>query len=364
MKKILFVATIFGFVNSFLLDQIKMFKDEGYQVHVAAGTSYMGMIEIPNCDKQIELSIVRTPYSVSNIKAFKQLKEIIKKENYDIISCHTPMGGVLTRLAARKSNARIIYTAHGFHFFNGASKKNWLIYYPVEKLLARYTDTIITINQEDYKRAKKFNCKNIMYVPGVGVDTKKLSEAKNIRTKIEQEFGIPHEAKLLLNIGELSHRKNQKIIIEALAKLKNNNVYLLICGIGEYKEKLMDLSASLGVKNRVIFMGQRNDIPQICKSCDVFVFPSLQEGLPVALMEAMATGLPIVCSKIRGNVDLIEDEKGGILCDPNSSEQFRIAIEKVLNCDTNDMKRINTQTIKKIDKKIIDEEIRRIYLNG
>jgi glycosyltransferase EpsD len=177
MKKVLFTATVDSHILQFHLPFLKMFKENGYEVHVATN----GNEKIPYCDVKHVVSFERSPIKINNLKAIKQLKKICEKEKFDIIHTHTLMGSVVTRLAAKKArrkyNTRIIYTAHGFHFFKGAPIKNWILFYPVEKYLAKYTDTLITINQEDYELAKmKFNkrCKDIQFVPGVGIDEKKF----------------------------------------------------------------------------------------------------------------------------------------------------------------------------------------------
>ena len=215
------------------------------------------------------------------------------------------------------------YTAHGFHFFKGAPILNWLIYYPVEKWLARYTDTLITINKEDYERAKsKFKAKRVEYVPGVGIDLKKFNTVKVDRDLKRSQLGLPKEAFVVLSVGELNKNKNHEVIIRAIAKIDNPDIHYIVCGEGPLKGYLIDLSEDLGIKNRVHLLGIRKDIAEICKVSDLFTFPSYREGLSVALMEAMANGLPVVCSNVRGNSDLIEDGKGGYLIEPVDVEGF------------------------------------------
>ena len=241
---------------------------------------------------------------------------------------------MLTRLAARearKKGTKVIYTAHGFHFFKGAPLINWILFYPVEKFCARFTDVLITINQEDYKRAQKFKAGKVEYIPGVGIDTKKFSEVVVDKSAKRKELGVPVDAFLVLSVGELNKNKNHDTVIKAIAKLNNPNVYYVICGQGTLENYLKDLINELGLEKQVKLLGYRRDIAEISKTSDIFVFPSFREGLSVALMEAMALGLPVVCSKIRGNVDLIEDGKGGYLVEPDDVEGFINAIRRIIN---------------------------------
>ncbi|MPQ33289.1 glycosyltransferase family 1 protein [Clostridium estertheticum] len=333
MKKVLFVAHVVKrHFMLFHIPYLKWFKENGYETHVCARNDYEKKEDcnIPYCDKYYDLPFERSPFNSSNIVAYKQLKKIIDSNEYDIIHCHTPVGGVLTRLAARKARkngTKVIYTAHGFHFFKGAPLTNWMLFYPVEKFCARYTDVLITINQEDYNIAQKFKANKVVYVPGVGVDTKKFCGLNIDRREKRKELGISDNQIALISVGELSKRKNHEVIIRALAKLNNPNTIYFICGQGVLDEYLKDRAKELKVDVR--FLGFRKDVFEIFAATDLFVFPSLQEGLPVALMEAMSIGLSVVCSKIRGNTDLIADGKGGYLVESDDVEGFVKAIYKL-----------------------------------
>lgn len=333
-KKILFVATVVKtHIAAFHLSCMKMLKEQGYEVHVAARNDYDNntKLEIPYCDKYYDIPIRRRPFKLANIRAYSVLKKIIEREDYDIVHCHTPMGGCIARLAcrkARKRGTRVFYTAHGFHFYKGAPLKNWLVYYPVERFCARFTDVLITINREDYALAKKMKACRVEYVPGVGIDLDRFEKVDADVMEKRKELGIAQDAIWLLNIGELIRRKNQETVIRAVAGI--DNVYLTIVGQGELKEHLQAIIDELNLNNRVFLLGFRKDIAELCCAADVFVFPSFQEGLPVSIMEAMASGLPVVCSRIRGNVDLI-DENGGVLFDPHSVDECRLAIMSLID---------------------------------
>jgi len=367
MKKVLFVAHVVKrHFMLFHIPYVKWFKENGYETHVCANNDYENKedCDIPYCDKYYDLPFQRSPFSAKNITAYKELKKLIDKNDYEIIHCHTPVGGVLTRLAsrkARKKGTKVIYTAHGFHFFKGAPIINWMLFYPVEKLCARFTDVIITINQEDYKMAQKFKANEVVYVPGVGIDTKKFSGLNVDRNEKRKELGILDNQIAMLSVGELSKRKNHKLVIEALAKLNNPNIVYLICGQGDLDKYLKDKARDLNVN--VKFLGFRKDVSEISMAVDMFVFPSLQEGLPVALMEAMVAGLPVVCSKIRGNTDLIEDGKGGYLVRTDDIEGFNKYIEKIINNTKirERMSNFNIEAVKKYDKNSVEEKMLIIY---
>lgn len=346
-KKMLFTATVVKtHINVFHLPYLKWFKEQGYEVHVAAKNDFINEpCIIPNCDKYYDIKFARFPFSKVNINAYKELKKLIQENNYDIIHCHTPVAGVLTRLAAKNSkNTTVIYTAHGFHFFKGAPLVNWLIYYPVERFCARYTDKLITINKEDYKRAKRFKLhKNgkVYYVPGVGINLEKI---QNLKVDIKQkktEIGILEDIPVLLSVGELIKRKNHETVLKALSQIKDKNFIYLICGRGILMEYLQNLTKQLGLESEVKFLGFRKDIAEICKTADLFIFPSYQEGLPVALMEAMAAGLPVIASNVRGNRDLIEKEN---LFEPNDVKTLTSLIEKRFDVMENDGFRKETYT--------------------
>lgn len=330
-KKVLFVATVVKtHINTFHLPFLKMFKEHGWEVHVAAKNDFVDEpCIIPNCDHHFDMEFVRAPFSQRNIAAYKQLKQIIETNHYDIIHCHTPVAGVLTRLAARNSkDTTVIYTAHGFHFYKGAPLINWLIYYPVERFCAKFTDKLITINQEDYNRVKSWSLHNngkVYYVPGIGIDLEKIQNISTNKLQKKKELGILNGVKVLLSVGELNKNKNHEIIIRALSKLDNKDFIYLICGKGELKEYLKNLAKELGVNDRVKFLGYRKDVLEICKVADLFVFPSKREGLPVSLIEAIACGVPCVASDVRGNRDILSIDN---LCKSNKEDEWRRLVQR------------------------------------
>lgn len=369
MKKVLFVATVVKtHIMVFHIPYLKWFKENGYETYVCARNDYENKDDcvIPYCDYYYDLPFERSPIRLNNFKTYKQLKEIIDSTDFDIIHCHTPMGGVLTRLAARnvrRKNTTVIYTAHGFHFYKGAPIVNWLLYYPVERWLARYTDVLITINKEDYSRAKKFKAKSIEYVPGVGIDTNKFNEILVNKSKKRSEIGIGENSFIVLSVGELNKNKNHETIIRAIAQLGNPDIYYVICGEGPLANYLRNLARELGVANQVKLLGFRTDIAEVSKVSDVFAFPSFREGLSLSLMEAMTSGLPVICSNIRGNSDLVEEGKGGYLIKPDNIQGFTNAILKVYENNTQgkNMGIYNRSVIRNFDLQNVIVEMEYIY---
>jgi len=361
--KILFIATVTVHIKAFHTPYMKWLKEQGWEVHVAT----YGSEDTPHCDKKHNISVRRSPFRLNNIRAYFELNAILKNETFDIVHGHTPMGGILTRLCGRrygKNGTRIIYTAHGFHFYKGAPLLNWLLYYPIEKWLSGYTDTLITINKEDYAFAKrKMKAKNIYYIPGIGVDTGKFANPTTSRESKRDELGIPPDADVLLSVGELNKNKNHRIAIEAISKINKDNVYYIICGQGKLDEALRSLCKSLNNK-RVLFLGYRTDITDLLHMSDIFVFPSLREGLSVSLMEAMAAGLPCIVSNIRGNSDLIEHGKGGFLCNVNNVDQYSSAIEKILERRDlgRDMGEYNQMAVQGFDIAVVLGRMKEIYV--
>lgn len=370
MKKVLFVATVVRLhINMFHKPFIRWFHDQGWQVDVAANNDYENREEciIPYCDNFYCLPFERSPFKKGNLNAYFQLKKLLEKEKYDIIHCHTPMGSVITRLAAgeaRKKGTKVIYTAHGFHFFQGASMINWLIYYPIERILAHRTDLLITMNQEDYIRSKTFKAKRTALVNGVGLDLHKFVEASpEEKQEIRRVFGLSDEDIFALSVAQLIKRKNHMVLIQAVAQLQNPHFHLFICGDGVQEAELKAKARELGVENQIHFLGFRKDVYKISSAADLFLFASLQEGLPVAIMEAMACGLPIIASNVRGNYDLIDQGKGGYLVNPMNVEEFVKAIHKMTENKERieRMKRYNLEKVQRYSIGAVVEQMAELY---
>jgi glycosyltransferase involved in cell wall biosynthesis len=340
--KLLYILNIANKVNSFSYTSMKAAQKLGIEYHIAGNWNYTNEEE-RKCDEArlgiriYQIDFIRTPYHPGNIKAYKQLEKIVKQEHFDAIHCNTPIGGVVGRLLGKKYNIKtVLYQAHGFHFFDHAPVVNWLIYYPIERFLARFTDALITINEEDYKRAHTFKLRKngkVYFVPGVGIDTTEyLSDAES-RKKKREELGISDKEIMLISAGDLVKRKNYDVSIHAISKANDSRLQFFICGVGPENQKLNALVKSLDLQKQIHFLGYRNDIKELLNAADIFLFTTLQEGLPRSLSEAMAMGLPSISSKIRGNVDLIENRKQGILCSPSNAEEFATAINELADSE-------------------------------
>ncbi len=323
MTKLLFISNISNSVGSFAVASIAAAKKCGFEFYYASNWAAATDEQMIEDEKKYGIKLVhidfdRSPYSAKNLQAYKQIVKFIKEEKIDYIHCNTPIGGLLGRLAGEKCNVKkILYQVHGFHFYDGAPKKNWLIYYPIEKWLAKKTDIIITINKEDFERAKIFKLKNsghVYYVPGVGMNLSQYKILDKFRKIKRKELNLKETDFALISMGDLINRKNYEIAIEVVAKIKDPKVHYFICGKGPKEEKLKKLSKKLGIEDQVHFLGYRSDIKELLTAADTFLFTSKQEGLARSLMEAMASGVPCVVSKIRGNTELINDNINGFVC--------------------------------------------------
>lgn len=317
---------------------IRELLDEGHEVALAANEINS---PVPECYQEWgcnfhHIDFSRNPLAAENIRAFGQLRNIVEKGNYDIVHCHTPNASVVTRLVCRKFRKRfglkVFYTAHGFHFYKGAPKLNWMVFYPVEKFCSCFTDKLITINQEDYVLAQaRFHAKEVHYVPGMGIDLSRFENIQADRAAKRLEIGVPEDAFLMLSVGELNENKNHQVIIRALAKANDPKIHYAIAGMGEKRDVLQVLTEELGVSKQVHFLGYRNDIPQLNCASDVFCFPSIREGLGLAAIESMACGLPIITSNVHGINDYSTDGATGYKCSPFDADGFAEAINQLKN---------------------------------
>lgn len=329
--KVLFVSHTTNFIK-FNLPYMKWFRDQGWLVHYASAEEEPFPDDV--CDAHFRISFQRSPYSTDNIVAYKQIKELIDNQNYQIIHCHTPVGGAVTRLAARdarKRGTKVIYTAHGFHFYRGAPKRNWMLYYPVEKYLSRYTDCLVTINSEDYRlAAEKFNAIQIRKISGVGVNLETfypVSEAERIHLK--KQFGFSEDDFLLIYAGELNQNKNQSLLLYMMKDIRHklSNIKLLLAGKGDLESHYKAMTKSLGLEDAVYFLGYCSNMTPIYQMSDLGVSSSIREGLPLNLLESMACGLPIVASKNRGHCEIVSEDRNGLLFSPYDSLQLLQKIE-------------------------------------
>lgn len=375
--KALVVASVASMIQQFNMHNIQLLLDQGYIVDVVCNCKEGNTISDEKvkemvrelAEKGVSVTHVPIPRKIYDIKgifnSIKQIRKMCKKEKYALMHCQSPIGSVVARAAAlkaRKNGMKVIYTAHGFHFYKGAPKKNWIIFYPIEKVFSYVTDVLITINKEDYTFAKKYmNAKQVEYLPGVGIDTEKFwLENFDEETK-RAELGITKNDLMILSVGELNKNKNQEVIIRAIAKLNDSRIHYFIAGKGNKEEYLRNLAKNLGVNLQLL--GYRADIIELLNTADIFVLPSIREGLSVALMEAMAVGLPCIASRIRGNVDLIEEGKGGYLCEPDDVDGFKNRIGKLIfeSEKKTEFSKFNRERITSFDIKEINDKMKLIY---
>lgn len=349
MKKALIYASVASMIEQFNKENITILLSLGYQVDIACNLEVGSSVSKEHIEilkknlknqniNYFHIPIPRNIFDIIHlIKAYSITKKLLNDNEYDLIHCHSPIGGVICRLANKNSNSyektKMIYTAHGFHFFYGNNKMKNFIFKGIEKYAAKYTDVLITINKEDFNAAKKFKLKNngkIKYIPDIGIDLDYISNITGKRNKLIKELNISSNSILMLSIGEINKNKNHIAVINILDMLPSN-VHYLICGIGKEKKYLEKIIKKKGLINRVHFLGYRNDIIEIIKSCNLFIFPSKREGLSVALMEALACGIPVIASNIRGNKDLISDGENGYLFDQQNSEELLKTLDFTLN---------------------------------
>ena len=385
-KKVLMTASVPSMIGQFNMDNLHLLKEMGYQVHVACNfqdrsvwsekriaqfqkTMYENGIQC----KQMEFS--RSPFSFSrHIRSYQKLCADMRKEKYTFVHCHTPVAAAITRLAAVKTGTRVLYTAHGFHFYRHAPWWNWILYYPLERVLSYRTDILLTMNREDLRLARRYLCaKETDYIPGIGIDTEKFLLSKGVmHSKKEQErfreekrkqLGLRKEDIVLLSVGELSKRKNHRMVLEALSQIQGTQIRYVICGRGDKEQALKNEAAHRGLSEKVIFAGYRSDVEEFYQMADLFVFPSIQEGLPVALMEAMASGIPCLASDIRGNTDLLASMADTCLFPLDKPKIFLEKMEALIgNPQLRErVQKKNLEEIKKFDRKRVNRQMKFIY---
>lgn len=368
-------------IDQFNMPNIRLMKEMGYEVDVATNfiegstCSDEKIVALKETLKQMNVKCFQIDFSRNvlnvsqNIKAYKQTKKIIDENNYTLIHSHSPIGGFLSRIAARnarKRGTKMVYTAHGFHFFKGAPLMNWLIFYPIERISSRWTDVLVTITHEDYQLAqKKMYAKEVVYVPGVGIETALFAPKEGdaaINDSKRKELGIAMTDTVILSVGELNKNKNHEIVLRSLVQLGRKDVHYVIAGRGVLKEHLEQLAQKLGVSNQLHLLGFRTDVKELFKMADFFAHPSFREGLSVAVMEAMANGLPVICTEIRGNTDLIEDGKGGYLFKPAEQETAYNALKCMMDNDERmSMGAFNLKKSEMLDVNSVLEVMRGIY---
>ena len=340
-------------MDQFWISHIKNLIDNGHEVDMVC--SHVGdrldalkskLAQIGN-PKLTIVDLKRSPLSPHNLHGYMQLRKHFRQNRYDVVVTNEPVMGIMTRLAARttrrKNKTKIIYFAHGFHFWKGAPKLNWMLFYPIEKLGAHFTDTLVTMNTEDFELAKKhIHAKEVLYTYGIGVDLSKFRKTDGVREKKRQELGVDDNTFVLYSTSEVSERKNLISALNIVNELtkRGYDVHFFNRGVGEQEDMLNTLAKEKGINDRFTLLGYGKDVDEMCQAADAFLFTSKQEGLPVAVMEAMSCQLPCVVSNIRGVVDLIENYKGGFTCELNNTDDFCTRIITLIE-NSNEEYRLN-----------------------
>lgn len=338
MKRILMLSNTASMQYQFLYPWTELLREMGYEVHIGCN------FERGNNSTPARITLFRAQLEQSGIpyhqvdfernalllhkyaKPLRQINEILSLGDFAAIHCHSPIGGVLGRLAGKNAGIKVIYTAHGFHFFKGASPMHWALFYPAEWMLSHWTDTLITINSEDYERAKHFHAAHLHRIPGAGVELSRYRTAQKPREEVLEEFGIPQDAVVFVSIGELNANKNHAVLIRALQKLHNPHLHLLVAGTGKLEQQLRTLAKDCGVDAQVHLAGFRTDVAELLHASDVFCFPSKREGLGFTAIEAMAAGLPLITSDRHGILDYSKDGITGFACAPDDAAAFADAM--------------------------------------
>lgn len=371
-KKALIVANLAGFA-SFLIHDMEILIEKGYTVTFAANAYKLEWADTKEKLDKLGVEFVQldfdstNPMAKTNFGAYRELKVLLKRGDFQLIHCHTPIAGIFTRLAARsyrRKGAKVIYTTHGFAFTENSSKKSWVVFYTVEKFCSLFCDAIITINREDYSNAKKMFCKKVFHINGVGVDTSKYANVAVNRNEYRALIGVPTDKMMILAVGELSTRKNHQIIIKALSKLPNKKEYVfVICGNGidgGTGKMLNDLAKREDVDLKLL--GFRMDIPEITAVSDIGVIPSIREGLGLAGIQSLAAGVPVIGSRVQGIKDYIVDDKNGYLCDPFDENAFAEKIKLLSDSQRRDaMRTFCREMATKFDNSVSFEQMRIIY---
>lgn len=321
MKKILYTATVLSHICQFHLPYLQALQEQGVEVHVAArdNLAEKNGLQLRFADQFFDIPFQRSPKDLRNIEAYRQLKLLLENEHYDCIVCNTPMGGILTRLAARKTQrhgTRVIYMAHGFHFYHGAPKKYWLVFYPIEKFMSWLCDLVITVNEEDYALASKKFRTRAAHIHGVGVSPEHYHPVDDCQCQsMRKAEGLADTDFVLLCTGELNRNKDQQTLIKAADQLKSQipNLRILLAGNGPLEGELKALVASLGLDNIVRFLGYRTDLEHVVPAVDVVVSCSHREGMPLNIIEAMLCRKPLVAAANRGTKELVKNSANGLL---------------------------------------------------
>ena len=366
-KKIMMLSTTDNMIWQFMIPHIRHLQELGNIVECVCSRTGFWFDELKEKHNIVihEIDFGRNPLKIKNFKAFKQLKKLQEERKFDLIYSQQPVGGMMGRLLGKKFKIPVIYTAHGFHFFKGCPLVNKLIYKPVENWLSKYTDVLITINEEDYQSAIKMKAKKVFKINGIGIDDNKIKFEDFDKVSFKKELGLNENDKVILTISEINQNKNYITMLQTIKLLveKDKTIKFVSCGTGVWEEKIHNYAKELEIENNVIFLGYRKDISKIMQITDLFFHASFREGLTLSVMEAMSFGIPCIVSNVRGNRDLVVDGKGGFICEPTDAQKFAVKIEYLFN-NLEDYKlfgEFNKEESKKYTVENVKKQLEEIY---
>lgn len=384
MKKILILTTVSGFVYKFEMENVKILQEKGYEVHYAANENLPRYLFDERMKQKSgiifhNICIEKSPLKYrENVKALNQIMDIIWREQIQVLHCHTPLGGVLGRMAGKRCEKqglllKIIYTAHGFHFYQGAPQLTAAIYHMVETYFAKYTDVLITINREDYENARKFQLRpggNVYLIPGIGLDMEQYVPAtEKQHQSCRKKLGIAENQLFLLSVGEVNKNKNHRVVIESLKQLREqgweiNHFKYGICGDGTERKHLEQLVCNYQLEEWITFYDYQKDVRPFLWAADVFIFPSRREGLGMAALEALSAGVPVIAADNRGTREYMQHGKNGFVCKWNDRDSYIQYIENIQQMSLEERKKMESfcrKSVEKFQKEYTREIMQQVY---
>lgn len=369
-KKVLFAATVYSHLAAFHKPFIELLQRKGYEVHAAANPDHGRKEEIEEMGVVCwDVPFSRSPYHSDNFKAIKELSQLFRNYYFDLIHVHTPVASFLVRYMAKKcKQGAVLYTAHGFHFYEGAPIQNWLIYYTAEKIASRWTDGLIVMNEEDYKNGKRLGFKenqSLFFMHGVGISLGQYNNGNaHDDSYVREQLDIGENDIVISYIAELNDNKNHMFLLKNWNTLLqyHPNVHCLLIGTGENEQKLKTYAKEQNLKN-IHFLGYRSDIPKILSQTDIVALLSYREGLPRCIMEAMASGKPLIVTNIRGSRDLVKHSVNGFVVNIDDDQSLIEYFAKLIN-NKNLRKKMGQASLKEIqpyDLKYVLSEMEKIY---
>ncbi len=366
-SKVLLLCTTDNMIWQFLIPHVKDLISFGAKVDCVCSKTGFWFDELKEKFgfNMIEIPMERKPLKLTNFKAYKKLKQLHTENKYELIYCQQPVGGMLGRFLGKKFKIPVIYTAHGFFFFKGNGKLKNLIYKTAEKYMAKHTDILITMNQEDFEAAQKWKCKKVYNIHGIGLDESKYDNSSFDKVEFKRSLGLKDEDKVVLSVSEFIKRKNYETMLKSFAEIvkQNNKVKYVLCGTGVLLEEMKTLAKDLKIEDNVLFLGYRKDINKIMQIADIFFHQSFHEGLTMGIMEAMHFGLPVVTSNVRGNKDLIDEGFGGFVTGPKDILNQVEYLQKLLNDDNlrREQGEYNKKRVKDFYLDNVRDELKKIY---